>query len=58
MSPTEDVQANVSIQMTLTASGGDMGDDLTEALTDNVLALPHTAEFTVDFGFDLSWNRS
>ena len=44
--------------MALTASGGDMGDDLAEAVTDKVLALPHTAEVTVDFGFDLAWNRS
>ena len=28
------------------------------AVTDKVLALPHTAEVTVDFGFDLAWNRS
>jgi probable FeS assembly SUF system protein SufT len=58
VTPTEDGQANVSIQMTLTAPGCGMGETLAEEVADKVLALPRVAEVTVDFVFDPPWDRS
>lgn len=58
VTPSEDGQANVSIQMTLTAPGCGMGEVLAEEVADKVLALPRVAEVHVDFVFDPPWDRS
>jgi len=58
VTPVDEAQVRVAIQLTLTAPGCGMGEILAEEVADKVLALPRVAEVTVDFVFDPPWDRS
>ncbi len=58
VTPVDEAQVRVVIQLTLTAPGCGMGEILAEEVADKVLALPRVAEVTVDFVFDPPWDRS
>ena len=58
VTPVDEAQVRVVIQLTLTAPGCGMGEILAEEVADKVLALPRVAEVTVDMVFDPPWDRS
>ena len=58
VTPVDEAQVRVVIQLTLTAPGCGMGEILAEEVADKVLALPLVAEVNVDFVFDPPWDRS
>ncbi len=58
VTPVDEAQVRVVIQLTLTAPGCGMGEILAEEVADKVLALPRVAEVTVDFVFDPPWDRA
>lgn len=58
LTPFDDEQVVVTVQMTLTAPGCGMGQVLGEEVAEAVLAVPRVAEVNVHFVFDPPWDRS
>jgi probable FeS assembly SUF system protein SufT len=58
LSPMENGDTKVTIQLTLTAPGCGMGDALGNEVAEKVLALDGVGEVTVDLVFDPPWDRS
>ncbi|MEW6704078.1 MAG: putative Fe-S cluster assembly protein SufT [Pseudomonadota bacterium] len=58
VSPLEDGQFRVLIEMTLTAPGCGMGEAIADDVCNKVLALPQVGEATVNMVFDPPWDRS
>ncbi|GAB2581917.1 putative Fe-S cluster assembly protein SufT [Ramlibacter solisilvae] len=58
LTPMDDGNTHVAIDMTLTAPGCGMGESLASEVADKVLALPEVGEVKVDLVFDPPWDRS
>jgi probable FeS assembly SUF system protein SufT len=58
LKPRDDGQVDVEVQMTVTAPGCGMGEQLANEVADRLVALPRVGQARVDVVFDPPWDRS